>query len=173
MAASIDPAGPGPRVRHVPAGEGPAIWVVGDTYTFKAVGRDTGGRLTVWEAEIPPGAGPPPHLHREQDEAYYVLDGELEVRDGDRTFMAERGSFVFIPRGAVHCFRNVGQRPSRMLLWMTPAGFEDFLLAVGQPARPGEAAPPLGPEELAKTVELAPRHGMELRLPDEPGAAGR
>ncbi len=151
-----------PRLRHVRRGEGPAIWVVGDTYTFKARGEDTGGRLAAWEAIVPPGAGPPPHRHRTQDEAYYVLEGELEVRDGPSTLRAVAGDFVFIPRGAVHAFRNVSREPSRMLLWMTPAGFEDLLFAVGQPARPGEAAPPPSEQEVARTVELAEQYGLEL-----------
>ena len=171
--SSMETASAAPQVRHVAPGEGRAVWVVGDTYTFKATGAETDGRLVVWEALIPPGAGPPPHLHHTQDEAYYVLEGELEVRDGDTIFTGEAGAFVFIPRGAVHCFRNAGTTPSRMLLWMAPAGFEEFLFAVGQPARPGEQAPPLGTEEMARTIALAPAYGMELRLPEAPPAPAR
>ena len=152
-----------PYLRHVARGEGPAIWVAGDTYTFKATGADTGERLTVWEATVPPGAGPPPHLHLGQDEAYYLLEGELEVLDGERRFTARAGDFVFIPRGTVHRFRNVSQSASRMLLWMTPAGFEGFLFRVGQPARPGEQAPPLSAEEIARSVAIAHEYGMEIR----------
>lgn len=166
--SSMETASSTPRVRHVAPGEGRAVWVVGDTYTFKATAAETEGRLVVWEAVIPPGAGPPPHLHHTQDEAYYVLEGELEVLDGEKTFTARAGAFVFIPRGAVHCFRNVSATPSRMLLWMNPAGFEEFFFAVGQPARPGEQAPPLGPEEIARSIALAPQYGLELRLPENP-----
>lgn len=161
-------AGPALRMRHVPAGEGPAVWVAGDTYTFKSTAADTGGRLTMWEAVVPPGAGPPPHAHRHQDEAYYVLEGELEVLNGDATFTARAGSFVFIPRGAVHAFRNRSDAPSRMLIWMTPAGFEDFLFFVGQPAQAGQPAPPPAPDEIARSIALAPRYGLELHLPDVP-----
>lgn len=134
------------------------------TYTFKATGADTGGRLTVWEVLIPPGAGPPPHLHREQAGACYVLDGELEVQDGDRVFTVGTGAFVFIPRTTVHRFRDASSTPGRMLLWMTPAGFEGFLFRVGQPARAGEQAPPLGADEIARTVAIAGVYGMEIKL---------
>jgi quercetin dioxygenase-like cupin family protein len=155
-------AKPERRVLHVPRGEGRAVWVVGDTYTFKAVSKNTGGQLFAWEAEIPPHAGPPAHVHLNQFEAYYLLEGELEVLDGNTTFTATAGSFVFIPAGAVHAFRNRSDRPARMLIWMTPGGFEDFFLEVGQPARRGETAPLLGPEEGAKMVRAAARHGLEL-----------
>lgn len=150
------------QVRHVPRGDGRAVWVAGDTYTFKATGADTEGRLTAWEAEVPPGGGPPPHLHRDQDEAYYLLDGELEVLDGARLFTARAGDFVFIPRGTVHRFLNVTSAPSRMLIWMTPAGFEEFLLRVGRPARPGESAPPLDADEIARTTAVAGEYGLEM-----------
>lgn len=156
------------RVMHVPPGEGRSVWVVGDTYTFKATGAETDGRLTFWEATVPPQSGPPPHIHHGEDEAYYVLEGELEVLDGDRTFTARAGSFVYIPRGALHRFQNIGSTPARMLILFTPAGFEGFIFEVGQPARPGEDAPPLGPEEMERTVRAAPQYGIELRLPEAP-----
>jgi hypothetical protein len=56
-------------VRHVPAGQGRSIWAVGDTYSFKVTGTETDGMLTVFEASVPPGAGPPPHIHHDADEA--------------------------------------------------------------------------------------------------------
>ena len=99
------------------------------------------------------------------DEAYYVLEGELEVLAGEHTFTARAGSYVQIPQGTLHRFQNVGNRASRMLVLLTPAGFEDFLFEVGQPARPGESPPPLGPEELERTIAAAPKHHLELRLP--------
>jgi mannose-6-phosphate isomerase-like protein (cupin superfamily) len=150
------------RVRHIPDAAGESLWVVGDTYTFKATGEDTGSSLAFFDASVPPGSGPPPHVHRNEDEFYYVLDGELEVLDGDRTFTARTGSFVFVPRGTLHNFRNQTARPARLVIGLTPAGFEKFFFAVGQPAVPGGQAPPLGPEEMARTLELAPRFGLEI-----------
>jgi quercetin dioxygenase-like cupin family protein len=58
------------------AGEGRSIWVVGDRYTIKCSGKDTSGAYALLEAVIPPGAGPPPHIHSREDEAFYVLDGD-------------------------------------------------------------------------------------------------
>lgn len=155
------------RVIHVPAGEGKSVWVVGDTYTFKADGEATAGAFAFWEAVVPPQAGPPPHIHQGEDEAYYVLEGELEVLDGDRTITVSAGSFVYVPRGTLHTFKNVGNRPSRMVILVTPAGLENFFFEVGQPARVGEAAPPLGPEELEKTLRLAPKYHLDIHLPPD------
>jgi quercetin dioxygenase-like cupin family protein len=152
-------------VVHVPAGEGKTLWVVGDTYTLKATRENTGGALALIEASVPAGSGPPPHVHANEDEAYYVLDGELEVLDKDRTFVASTGSFVFIPRGTLHRFHNVGHGHARLLFMFTPAGFEGFFESVGLAAQPGQQAPPLGEEEIARTAELAPRYGMEVHFP--------
>ena len=155
-------------VTHVSPGEGRAIWCVGDTYTFKAVSEDTSGAYTLFEASIPPQSGPPPHIHHWEDEAYYILEGELEVLDNDRTMTVSAGSFVHIPKGTLHCFKNVGETLARMLLFFTPAGFEKFFFEVGQPAEKGEKAPPLGPEEIERTLVAAPKHGLEVRLsPDQ------
>lgn len=148
---------------HVPAGAGDQLWVVGDTYTFKATSADTDGRLAFFEASVPPGAGPPPHIHRAEDEFYYMLDGELEFLDTDRHFAASAGGFVFVSRGTLHCFRNRTGQTARMVVGVTPAGLEQFFFSIGLRARPGETAPPLGPEEMARTLDLAPAFGLDIR----------
>jgi mannose-6-phosphate isomerase-like protein (cupin superfamily) len=153
------------RLRHVPASEGEQWWVVGDTYTFKATGADTGGRLAFFEATVPPNAGPPPHVHRGEDEFYYVLAGELDIFEDEERITAAPGSFVFVPRGTLHYFRNRSTSPARMTVGITPAGFEEFFFAVGQRASPDGVAPPLGPDEMARTLELAPQFGMEIHVP--------
>jgi mannose-6-phosphate isomerase-like protein (cupin superfamily) len=150
---------------HVPASEGEQWWVVGDTYTVKATAADTGGRLAFFEATVPPNAGPPPHVHRREDEFYYVLAGELDVFEDEECLTATPGSFIFVPRGTVHYFRNRTTNPVRMTVGITPAGFEEFFFAVGQRASTEGSAPALGPEEMARTLELAPRFGMEVRVP--------
>src|SRR4051812_15741685 len=91
------------RVTHIRAGAGTSWWVVGDTYTFKAVSEDTNGRFTLFEASIPPQAGPPPHVHKVEDEAFYILEGELEILNHDRWIRVQAGDFVHIPPGTRHC----------------------------------------------------------------------
>ena len=152
-------------VKHVPPGEGRSIWIVGDTYTFKAVSEDTGGAYMLFEASVPSQSGPPPHIHHWEDETYYILEGELEILDNDHTFTATAGSFVHIPKGTLHRFKNVREATARMLVFFTPAGFENFFFEVGLPAKEGGTAPPLGPQEIECTLAAAPKHGMEVLLP--------
>src|SRR5918998_6729911 len=131
-------------VSHVPAGEGQSIWIVGDTHTLKAVGEDTNEAYMLLEVSVSPQAGPPPHIHHREDEFYYVLEGELEILNGDRTFMASAGAFVNIPGGNLHRFKNVGAAPARMLVFFTPAGMANFFFEAGPPAQEGGSAPPFG-----------------------------
>ncbi len=152
---------------HVPPGKGESLWAIGDTYTFKGTAENTGGSLLLFEASVPPQGGPPPHIHHREDEAYYVLEGKIEVLQADHTFVAEAGSFVFIPKGTLLGFKNVGTKTARFLIMATPAGLEGFFEAVGQPAQEGKTAPPPGPEEIERAVAAAPKYGMEV--PPPPG----
>jgi hypothetical protein len=78
--------------------------------------------------------------------------------------MASAGSFVHIARGTLHRFKNVGATPAKMLVLFTPAGMENFFFEAGLPAQEGGSAPPLGPEEIERTLAAAPKYGMELPL---------
>ncbi|GAA3182032.1 MULTISPECIES: cupin domain-containing protein [Streptomyces] len=149
------------RVLHVPAGDGPTVWVDGNTYTIKASHENTGGRLAFVEASVPPGCGPDAHIHRGEDEAYYVLSGELEVLDGERTFTIRQGDFVFIPRGVTHRFKNRGLHAAKMVFLFTPAGFDRFFLEAGDPARPGVQPQPWSEEHFVHIAEIGARHRWE------------
>lgn len=99
--------------------EGPA----GGPLTFKVRGDHTNGSLTAFENIIAPDDGPPLHVHTHEDEAWYLLEGELRFRLGADIRVAATGSFVFVPRGVPHCFRTSASRPpassccSRRLAW--------------------------------------------------------
>ena len=71
-----------PRALYVTEGEGKMLWVVDELMTFKASGEDTGGAYALTDSVVPPGGGPPPHIHHREDEAFWVLEGELEVTVG-------------------------------------------------------------------------------------------
>ena len=91
---------------------------------------------------VGPGDGSPLHTHEAQDESWYVLEGELRFKLGDTMQAAPAGSFVFVPRGTVHAFQNVGPGPARILVIFTPAGMEPFFerfaeLPKDEPIDPG------------------------------------
>jgi quercetin dioxygenase-like cupin family protein len=158
---------PAPGVSHVQAGTGPAVWVAGDTYTFKATTESTGGAFALIEASIPPGGGPPPHVHTREDEAFYLLDGVLEITAGDSEFLARTGDFVYLPRAITHCFKNPGVNAVRTLILATPAGFEHFFAEAGTPARPGEQAPPLEAAGFARLAALSQQYGAQIHTPGD------
>jgi quercetin dioxygenase-like cupin family protein len=116
--------------------EGP----VGGPLRFLVRGEETDGRFTALENVIPPGQGPPLHLHDAEDESWYVLEGELEFQLGDDVHRTPVGSFVFVPRGTPHCFVNVGDAPARILVLFNPAGMERFFAAFATLDAPDPAA---------------------------------
>jgi len=148
------------------AGEGRSIWVVGDRYTIMCGGNDTGGAFAMMEAIVPPGHGPPPHIHSREDEAFYVLEGEVQFHADGSSFTVTSGAWVTLAKGSLHYFENTGSTPARMLILVTASGLEDFFLEVGREAIEGEAEPVLPtPEDIQRLVDTAPKYGLEIRLP--------
>ncbi len=156
-----------PRALHVAQGEGKKLWVADELVTFKASGEDTGGAYALTDSLVPPGGGPPPHLHHREDEAFWVLEGELEVTVGEATFGAGAGSFVHLPKGVPHAYRNVGAGPARFLTLMVPAGLEGFFEEVGKPGGDASSPPPFGEEDIEKLLAVAPKYGVEVLPPHE------
>ena len=111
----------------VPAGVGRSIEVLpGETVTFKAVSADTDGAYTLIEVIDEPQSGPPLHLHRREDEAFYILEGTFAFVIGDRAMTATAGWFMTAPKGTPHSYKNIGTTPARMLTLFVPAGIENF-----------------------------------------------
>jgi mannose-6-phosphate isomerase-like protein (cupin superfamily) len=152
---------------QVASGEGKTLWVLGALYEFKATGEDTGGTFALWETTTPAGnPGPPPHIHHNEDEVFYVLEGELELMVEGRTSVAGPGTFVNIPKGTLHTFRNAGTAPARFLGMVAPSGFESFFEEVGEPAR-DRSSSPSGSPDVEKIIATAPKYGLEI--PPPPG----
>jgi mannose-6-phosphate isomerase-like protein (cupin superfamily) len=145
----------------VRAGEGQAIWFLGSRITIKATAESTGGAYGLFESWIPPGYSPPLHVHHREDEAFWVLEGELSMRCGDRTFRAAAGSFVFLPRGVPHSFVVEGNRPARMLTVLTPGGGEGFFIAAGRPPD-GDGLPPAAPPDIALLRRVSAQYGSDI-----------
>lgn len=145
--------------------EGRTLAVVGDVYRFLATGEETGGKYAMWETIVPPGGGPPPHIHSREEEAFYILEGEITFQVGDATFKAEAGTFANMPIGSLHTFKNDTDRPARLLITVAPAGLEKMFFEVGQPIRLDEAPPRPSQAEIEMLLAVAPRYGVDIVLP--------
>jgi mannose-6-phosphate isomerase-like protein (cupin superfamily) len=144
----------------------PHIGLVGDTYTILLTGEDTAGRYCLIDMLVPPGGGPPPHRH-DFEEMFSVIEGEIEVTFRGAKSLLRAGETANIPANAPHEFHNVSQRPARLFCICSPAGQEEFFMAVGAPVASRTTPPPKldGAAQAtlkAKIEALAPQYRTEL-----------
>ena len=113
------------KVKLVRPGDEQTTWRgAGDEYRMLANGEDTAGDYFIMEAIVPPGGGPTPHIQTREEEAFYVLEGEIVFRaDGER-IVAQTGAYLNIPRDVPHYFKNESATTARMLIFFAPAGIE-------------------------------------------------
>jgi quercetin dioxygenase-like cupin family protein len=147
------------------AGEGEALWFLGQLVTIKSSSESTAGRVGVTETLAPRGSGSPLHVHHNEDEWFYVIEGELTFWVGGQVITAPAGSFVYGPREVPHTF-IVSSEQARFLLVVEPAGFEGFVRALGQPAQELVIpSPATEPPDVAAMAALAAEYGIEILGP--------
>ncbi|HZP27046.1 MAG TPA: cupin domain-containing protein [Dehalococcoidia bacterium] len=135
-------------------GQGTHADALGAAIRLITLGKDTDGLMDVLEAEFPAGMSFATHIHRNSDEAFYVLEGELVMHNGDRTETVSTGAFGYSPRGIAHGFENKSNRPAKILAWQTPAwGADRFVAALAQ-------LPP-GPPDMNKLMEIFQQYDFE------------
>src|SRR5215203_2800865 len=120
----------------------------------------TGGGLL----QMPAGFTSPYHMHRNEDESFYVVEGEMTFYVGDERVKAGTGAFVYGPRGVPHGFAVEGTAPARILLQNYPAGFEGFPVEVGEPAKE-LTIPPAEPPDMEKLMAIAAKYDIEILGP--------
>lgn len=127
--------------------------------TFLAKKEDTGGQFGLIEYRGRRGGEPPPHIHPDEDESFYVLDGEFEFFIDGRAYQGTPGTFVIVPRGAEHAFSIKTEHATALILF-TPAGFEGYFQEMSEPAGSLTMPPvPAGPPDYAKMGAVAQRYG--------------
>jgi mannose-6-phosphate isomerase-like protein (cupin superfamily) len=145
----------------VPAGEGRSIEVLpGETVMFKATSADTDGAYTLIEVIDEPQAGPPLHLHRREDEAFYILEGTFAFVIGDLAETATAGWFMTAPKGVPHSYKNIGTTPARMLTLFVPAGIENFFEDLSKLTAAGTL-------DIDSIVAVSAKQGIEVVPPPE------
>jgi len=135
----------------------------GAILTWLARGEDTGGQFSLFEAKGIPGMEPPPHVHENEDETYYLLEGEMQFRIGKEEFTGKQGDFIFLPRNIEHEFRVLSKN-FRCLCGIYPAGLEHYFDKLSVPHRsenipPLELTPP-SPEAMEMMEELSKQYGI-------------
>jgi quercetin dioxygenase-like cupin family protein len=136
-----------------------AFWVLGDRYTF----LHSGESISVLEIESAIQHGPPPHVHHDEDETLYVIDGEIKVRKGDAEQTLGKGEFMFLPRGIPHSYQVVSL-VARHLVTISPGGFESLFREIGTPVRDSTSDPADRDSTIRRLIGLAPRYKLELKL---------
>lgn len=147
---------------------GNSYWSVGMLVTWLAESKDTGGSFALAEGTVPRGAEPPPHTHTREDEAFYILEGEMSLRVGGQTVEAGPGDYVYLPRGVEHGF-ELKTPTARALFLITPAGIEEAFKQVGEPAqRLTPPPPPEGPPDVERILAVFESHGVQFAPPPTP-----
>jgi mannose-6-phosphate isomerase-like protein (cupin superfamily) len=150
-------------------GEGEAFSLLGLLETVKIGRADTNGQFGLLEISMRPGDGSPWHVHPDEDEWFYVLDGNVTVWVADTRMDLGPGAFAFGPRAVPHTFYGAGVTSSRILIGFFPMLFETFLREVGEVATERVIPPhPAGPPDMSKLGPLAKRGGMIILGPPGP-----
>ncbi|WP_269537197.1 quercetin 2,3-dioxygenase [Cerasicoccus fimbriatus] len=126
----------------LPSGLGRDFWVWGDRYSFKSTGAETNGAHALLEMNVNPGSGTPPHQHLAEDEMFYVVEGQLTVSVGNEHIVAGPGSYVAVPKGVTHAWANESDDVVKALVFLVPAGFEQFLMRIGEEITDANPTPP-------------------------------
>jgi len=112
----------------------------GDTFFTKISSKDTNGDLYTFESTRVKNGGPTLHVHANQDEWWYILEGEFKIKIGEDLFEAKAGDSVFGPRGVPHTFSKVGEGTARMIITFQPAGkMEEFFIAISEGVMKGKS----------------------------------
>jgi quercetin dioxygenase-like cupin family protein len=135
----------------------PPIYFLGLPTLLRATAETTNGAFGLVEQVMPPGFASPYHTHQAEDEAFYVLEGNMAFVCGGKWMEAGPGTYVFGPRNIPHGFKVTGDAPARMLLLCTPGGFEQFVVEMSEPV-------PTAPD-MAKLMTLAAKYQIDIHGP--------
>lgn len=139
------------------------VHLLGNLVTFGGRGTATGNSFSLVDVKTAPGAGTPPHLQKNDDEAFYVLEGEYEFMLDGRFVTGKPGAFVFVPRGTPHFFRNASTAPARMIIINLPGGLhEGFFEEAGDDIGDATAFPAPAAPDMPRLMTAANRFGIEF-----------
>jgi mannose-6-phosphate isomerase-like protein (cupin superfamily) len=167
---TMSDASPASRVIVVGPGDGRVVQRPSSEQTIiKVADADTRGAYALRENVVPPrSSGVPFHIHRDAEEAFYVLSGALTVYAADQTLAAPAGSFVLIPRGMVHSLANWGAEPVRSLTIISPAWVSRWIEEESDLLRSASNGSPDASELHGLRMAIYERFGLEVAGPPPP-----
>jgi quercetin dioxygenase-like cupin family protein len=147
---------------HLGVDEGDAYDFLSTLSLVKASRAATNNVLAVVEQRLPAGFAPPPHIHHNEDEAFYLLSGQIVAQVGEQQFDARAGSFLWLPRDVQHGFTVSADGPCTILVITTPAGFDGFVADVGSPTTTTDRLPEPREPDVPRLMEISERYGIEM-----------
>ena len=143
----------------VRAGEGQAVrWGPAGVIRIIAGADSTDGSFSLVEVAEEPGSAAPLHVHHGEAEAFYILEGRIELTCGEDTLTATAGDFVHTPKDVPHKYIVIGEQPARVLMLFSRPGFESFFAEAGAPLD----QPPAGPPDLDAFRRIVEKYDVEL-----------
>lgn len=122
---------------------------------LRVAGERTGGAYSLFEIGVPPGGGSYPHVQHREDECLRVLEGRFEIKNGTDVVEAGPGDLVYVPKGDLHAYRNVGAATGRLMAVFTPGGAHERFFEEAATLEQGASG-------LGVLVEIAAMHGIEI-----------
>ena len=154
-----------PKPYRLAAGEGLAdVWWKTGRITVKVAGSETGNAFSQIEVDDPRGGGTPLHVHHDEDETFYILEGELTFLVGDKRIDVAAGDFLFAPRDIPHAYVVRSER-SRLLSTISPAGIEQLFVSLGVPVTSAEPPTDTVMPPMPEMARLFAAHGAEILGP--------
>jgi quercetin dioxygenase-like cupin family protein len=135
--------------------DGQSVQVLGDLVCIKLPSSQSAHRMTVITVEVPPGGEVPPHIHAQEEECYYLLEGEMLVQVGGKEVAIKAGDFVHVPAGTIHGYRNLSDQPIRFLAWAVGGALDNFFLEMAEQIQ-------VVPDDLAKVPAILQKYGIQV-----------
>jgi len=144
----------------IPSQEGQTVQVLSDRVCIKLKSSNSPNSMAVVTVEVPPGGLVPPHIHAQEEESYYMLDGSMVMQLGSEFLTIQPHDFVHIPPGTIHSYRNDSDRPIHFLAWTVGGAIDDFFIEMGEKIREI-------PNDLPKMPEILDKYGIQMAAPTE------
>ena len=144
------------------SGEGKKYWFLGSLMEVKVTGEETNGAFSLLEFNDAPDSSTPLHIHHDEDEYFYVLEGEATFTIGEKTILAKPGTFLFAPRDIAHMYKIEGSKPAKIIMMLVPAGLEKLFIDHSAPATEYKLPPEDVETDMEKLFADAPNYGIEI-----------